>query len=436
MKKLLLTLTAAFSLSVFAQPIELAQIRVADQNSAIQAATKVAEWANNPMLGMMMAAQLSKTDFYKSNGAAPGKPVCLKLVIEADDKTKKPQEALEEIDVEPCKNSACSCRTRPLDGLLEFSCDAKGLTRFTSILEKARDEKGQPYITADDAKDLKSLSSVRVLVRVSANGLDITGEIVPLEGTHLTKMGTQTLSANPLAFAPATALSASAYAAESGMGNPIAVCDAVFAVFKKNGIKLDFLKLARSTGRLSMTLDPTALIAYMKAEGKSAFDKLDPETFVGEVRTAATMTTTDNPATDVSFGFSDYTPGSTVAQRFAATLPEAKGKPIYTALVGSLYSLMKAVLPHAMRSLEPEVASEIKPMLVTLPKESAGAIAAMCWREKETMKFLIRLSKDEVHGIGSSVNVVMGLMMAGAFCEADDALDTDLDEEDFDGDDD
>ncbi len=440
MKKILVSLVAALSLAALATEKEIAHLRVADSTACIKAATKVAEWANNPMLGMMMAAQIAQADvFKKQDAASAGKPVCLRLVIKTKDLKEEADEIMDEVELEPCKNPACACKTRPMDGLLEFTAQGDGLALFANIAEKARTDKGRPVASKEDVKTLREIASVRVVLRQSANGLDISGEAVPRAGSDLAKVGTKTLSATPFAFAPANALCASAHAAESDSGQQIEAVDAVIAVFVRNGFKMDFLKLDRGPERLSMTLDPTRLFAYLQDEGKQVFSKLDPEKFVGEIReaTATATSTTADPACFLSYGVASFAPKFTVAQRFEATLPEAKGKPLFIASVASVYSVVKSILPFVTSNLDAQKAAQLKPVLATLGPENPAAIATMQWREKEAIKFLVRFSKDEFKSLGSTVNVVMGLAMSGALGGCPDDLDDDdFDDDDFDDDED
>ncbi len=413
MKKILVTFAAAFTLAAFAEVEDVAHIRLADRDACVKAAAKLGEWSGNPMLGAMLAAQVAQADVFKKKASQAGKPLCLRLVLDKD-----------ELDVEPCKNGVCASSSRALDGLVEVTFNAQGLTTLARALEKTRMDKDQPV----DMAALKDLSAARVVLRLGANGLDMTGELTPIAGSELSKVGLKPLAADPFAFAPANALCASAHAADSGVGDQRATCDAVLAVFKRNGVKLDFLKLDRGDGRICVTLDSAALTQYAQGEGKTAFQKLDPKTFVGEVQAAVkgSAFTAPCPAFASSFGVAGCAPKGTASRRFAAIFPEAKGKPLFSASVGSLYALFKAaVLPQLVSGLDAKTASQVKPMLAMLPEEGAGGVAVMQWRENGRIKFLFRVSKDEVRSIGAAANVAMGLMMSGALKGADDLDDLD-----------
>ena len=107
-----------------------------------------------------------------------------------------------------------------------------------------------------------------------------------------------------------------------------------------------------------------------------------------------------------------YSPKFSAAARFAATLPEAKGKKLCSAGVLSLSALLQATLPPMMAIMPEKERAEAAPMLAFLPKETAGGIATMGWRENEEIRMMLRISADELKGISSAVTAVMAMEAA------------------------
>jgi len=107
-----------------------------------------------------------------------------------------------------------------------------------------------------------------------------------------------------------------------------------------------------------------------------------------------------------------YTPKFSSSARFAATLPEAKGKKLCSATVLSLSALLQAIVPPMMATLPEKERAEIAPLLAFLPKETAGGIASMGWRENEEVRMMLRISADELKGISSAVTAVMAMESA------------------------
>ena len=69
------------------------------------------------------------------------------------------------------------------------------------------------------------------------------------------------------------------------------------------------------------------------------------------------------------------------------------------------------LVPYVLVHIPEEQRGIMKPLLETLASESKAGIASMGWRPKEgdTMRFLTRISADEVRGIGGMLCSGCGL---------------------------
>ena len=114
----------------------------------------------------------------------------------------------------------------------------------------------------------------------------------------------------------------------------------------------------------------------------------------------------------VSLAMIGHAPKFSASARFAATLPEAKGKRLCSAGILSFSALLQAVVSPMMAALPEKERAEIAPMLAFLPKETAGGIASMGWRENEEIRMMLRISADELKGISTAVTAVMAMSAA------------------------
>ena len=109
----------------------------------------------------------------------------------------------------------------------------------------------------------------------------------------------------------------------------------------------------------------------------------------------------------------------------------------------SYLSVVNAIVPAVVESLDEEQRAMAQPLLAQLPKELKGGMASATWREGDTFKALCRISADEIKGIGAAVNVGMSFAMmqamkgaatgaAGALGDEDDVDDEEVDDDDED----
>ena len=107
-------------------------------------------------------------------------------------------------------------------------------------------------------------------------------------------------------------------------------------------------------------------------------------------------------------GFTPPAAAPTGEKRMAAVLPELAGDRPTSAFYLSLYSLMRDnMLPLAMK-VNSKMKDEIQPFLAIMPPAGANsAMACAGWNEKDGMRFLFRVTKNEIRNIAMAVNAVV-----------------------------
>ena len=249
---------------------------------------------------------------------------------------------------------------------------------------------------------------------VSDRGIDLHGAFKPVAGTEVAKLGLHPLSANPLAFASTDAIVASS-SIDFKKESPLKTWKAVEKILNRHGLGISrFFKIEGSDDLIAMTIDTPAYLKYLQGDATNALEKLDVEKLTEDLMginagaggTSLKMAETPQKA---SLSMVGYTPKFSAAARFAATLPEAKGKSLCSATALSLSALLQAVVHPLMATLPEKERAEMAPMLAFLPKETAGGIASMGWRENEEIRMILRISADELKGISSAVTAAMAM---------------------------
>lgn len=101
--------------------------------------------------------------------------------------------------------------------------------------------------------------------------------------------------------------------------------------------------------------------------------------------------------------------------RLAAALPEAAKERPSGAFYLSLYSMIREnILPSVLKLISKEKAQQIQPFLAVLPAAGANsAIAGAGWSDKDgTLRFLLRITSDEIRNFGAAANAVMAASMS------------------------
>ena len=109
--------------------------------------------------------------------------------------------------------------------------------------------------------------------------------------------------------------------------------------------------------------------------------------------------------------------------RFAAALPEAAKERPSGAFYLSLYSMIRDnILPIVLKVTPKEEAQQIRPILAVLPAAGANsAIAGAGWSDKGgSLRFLLRITSDEIRNFGAAANAVMAVNAAKGGGDVDD----------------
>ena len=219
-----------------------------------------------------------------------------------------------------------------------------------------------------------------------------------------------------------------------GGGNYTGLAGQRLRLVLDSGTELDY---AFGAETLTCCIDIPALVTYIKGEGSETFSKLDPQQFVSEWSKmySGLEYKVEGPAFVTSAAIKGFKPKATVAERFAKTLPEAAGKPLSLVEVTSLYTILKAAAAQ-LADVCDEI-KEFKPLIATLPDEGTGAIASASWREGGDLRYVARISSDEIKSLGATANIAIGAVMAqmmSAMSEEDDDEDCDCEDDEDDDD--
>ena len=306
---------------------------------------------------------------------------------------------------------------KPLGGDLVRICVAeKGMVALrkalTDLTAEAKKNK-QPYDNRLETF-VASVADCYLGLAVSDMGIDLHGAFKPVAGTEVAKLGTHPLSADPFAFASTNAIIAS-----SSIGfkeeSLLKTWKTVEKILKRHGLDLSrFFKIEGSDDLLAMTIDTPAYLKYLQGDATNALEKLDIDKLAEDLMginagAGGTSLKIAETPQKVSLTMIGYTPKYSTSARFAATLPEAKGKSLCSATALSLSALLQAVVHPLMATLPEKERAEMAPMLAFLPKETAGGIASMGWRENEEIRMILRISADELKGISSAVTAAMAM---------------------------
>ena len=309
---------------------------------------------------------------------------------------------------------------KPLgDDLVRICVAEKGMAALRKVLAgftaEAKKNK-QPYDERLDAL-VAGVANFYLGLTVSDRGIDLHGAIKPVPGTEVAQIGIHSLSANPLAFAPTNALVAS-----SSIGfkeeSALKTWKAAEKILNRHGFDVaHFIKAEGSNDLLAMTIDTPAYLKYLQGDATNVFAKLDVDKLTADLMginacAGGTPLKVAETPQRVSLTMIGYTPKFSPSARFAATLPEAKGKRLCSAGVFSFSALLQAMVPPVMAIVPEKERAEMAPMLAFLPKETAGGVASMGWRENEDIRMILRISADELKGISSTVTAVMAMEAA------------------------
>ena len=290
-------------------------------------------------------------------------------------------------------------------------------------------------MSPEDKAALDALKSFAVGLKVSDRGIDMNGSVTFAEGSEFAKVGLKPLGADPFAFADKSVLAASVKAEDAG-NNGITTdkrWNDLLAVVKKHGIDLAKFISRGKTGIAEIyTFDIPAFVKYM-TENMEALSKVDSDKLVEDVGKIGEgeKFAAKAPAYAGALSVKGFESQWKIGERFAATLPEAAGRKPFYVYFCSVSSILKAIAPHALAQVPEEQRAAMKPVVDTFAVETKTGIAGMMWRPKEggSMRLTLRLSADEIRGVGGIIGAAMSFSSALNAGGAADA------EEDDDGDD-
>lgn len=362
--------------------------------------------------------------------------------------------ALDDIEIAQKKMGGDAARVR---------VNKNGLNAIAKVLDKMAEEEKSAGFLKPIIESVRSATAAVVAMKVSDSGVDFNGLLKTASDSALAKFGKTSLGADPLKFAAKDAVYARAIAPGGALRSSLtadAQMKLFFKLVKDLGVDVDkFLSYAVKGDDLRIVGDVKSAIDYFKgaetngfkqAMQKKAGDKDFVERLFREYSEATNKNLTFEPcaqALNLSFAVKGYAGAVPLAERYAATLPEAAAKKPFDCAFISYVSVANAIVPAVVESLDEETRAMAQPLLAQLPKERTCGAASAIWREGDTFKGLVRISADELKGIGAAVNVGMSFAMmnamkgaaagaAGALGDDDDADDDDADDEDDDADDD
>lgn len=498
MKKLIASIVAAIALVASAAPQKVAVVRLADSAGMISALNKVCTMIGNPMISGYAAQGVMDCELYKMFGTPRGGlpftvpvfadldrledetpefavlfPIDGKETFLARFKNIQEKDGMPYVEndsytvfkkvyflfsedgkwVAACDKPqfaqmalGCIEDAKPLEGdILRGSVCGKFFSKTLDLVDKdVVRTSGNPALSAKYKNLLAGMEGCSFELGVGDDGISMRGAIKTAEGSEMAKIGRKTLGANALASAVQDAVAIEAYAEDSFGSTKREVAKAVLDFVASKGFKTDFLNAVFGAETLTCCIDLPALVTYIKGEGSETFSKLDPQQFVSEWSKmySGLEYKVEGPAFVTSAAIKGFKPKFPLSQRFAKTLPEAAGKPLSLVEVTSLYTILKAAAAQ-LADVCDEV-KEFKPLIATLPDEGAGAIASASWREGGDLRYIARISSDEIRSVGTAANLAIGAVMAQAMsamsaCDDDDDDcddDEDCDCEDDEGDED
>ncbi len=410
-------------------PETLLTVQVANMDALVQASAKIGELMGNPMMGAMASMSLTQNEELAEHIAKGAGETSICTVY-----LTKDEDGDDDLDTKWTKAPG------QMDGaVVRVTVPASGVKAVLPLLEKAKGETAcaQKAALDDLIATLRMVDSCTLALKVSDAGLEIGGTLVPVAGTDLAKIGTVPLAEDPFAFAPATALVADAYAANSGYAaDTLDQVQTILDVLNKNGVKTDWLKSQRTDNFLQLTLDSAAAIRYFKGEGKEAVTKLKPEMFEGVTCLKGSgRPVVGGPAMGTSLSLANAAAKTSPTARFRRVLPEAAAKKPFGARVISLYALLTALANDGVQLAPEKDAATLKSLLATLPPPGDGASAGAIWREGDAFGFVSRLSADEFRGLAVAIQSVGAYAAMSGVKTASD-IDIEFDDDDDDDDDD
>ena len=286
------------------------------------------------------------------------------------------------------------------------------------LAKKEKDEQKSKNL-AIAQKRFTMIESARVGVRATETAVDLRGSAKPLPSTEAAAVGLTPLGQDPLAFAPADAIAATA--AAPGAGCPefgLRRYVAVSILLEKYGIKSDYLTAAFTDATANILFDPAKAIAFFQGPGKEKAAAIDPAIFSAELREAvyeaSDVALCATPASNISLAIAGHPAPVPPAEALVKTLPEAAAVRPYFVQHIAIYALLKGLAKEFAALAPAEAQTGIAAMLATLPPPGAAGTASAYFRNGDDISFITRISADEIRGVGALVNAAIGFITAQA----------------------
>ena len=316
--------------------------------------------------------------------------------------------------------------------VLRAYLNEKGVKILLQSVNAVQKERAKGY-DANLQNILKMLTECRggmFGVKVSGHGLDFGFRMRTMDGSELMKSVSGRLTSDPFAFVGPDALSAATHAENQGGLTPAETATFVREVLAlaKNDFGVDlnpFLLLTEKGSNLRFCVDLAQAFAFVEARQKdkafkeSITKKLADKKFTEQEKAKWKNLMTkferplkaEGPAGSFELAIKGRKGKFSVAERFAATLPEAAQKPVSSVSFASFYSFVRELLPLCVARLSDQERTNLQPILAQLPPEAKGGIASAVWGEKKELRGVLRISADELKGLASTFSAFMAYNM-------------------------
>lgn len=426
----------------------VATLQIADTASLVQGISKLGEMTGNAMLGMM-ASQAIAQNPYAEMLDAPREGAGMTFVLFMENGNLEtailyPVSVTKAQFLKSCEGAVESNGLiKAESSFVAFSKDgkwaavgdnprrARAALKETAIAEKKidgdlvrirvdnigaiKDQVSDMLSACGNGKlkeQIDSIASVVAAIKVGNRGLDFRTSVKVSEGSALDKAGKTPLAPGYFSFAGPDAV----WAQAAGKNSGTEFIDSVDLVktLAKHGIDVSSFyddkssELDKNIGKF--VIDVPALARYFKQFdfGKVNGDKLRDD-IVKLKRDCG------DEEMKCSIAIKGHTPVASVEDRFAHTMPEAKGKNVAAASFLSLGSIMKVAMPAGLAVADKNVKQQLAPLVAMIPPEAKGGTAYICWRDGATIKSLVRISPDEFKSLSP---LVAGCMMFGTAAPA------------------
>ena len=323
-----------------------------------------------------------------------------------------------------------------------------GIKLASMAIEKAAAEKpaeADGKLDAENAKVavefIKKIKAGYLAIAVNDKGIDLSGSVLPVEGSDLAAIGKKgTIDpVKALSAAQADSVSTSVYAPGLFNASTFAeTIDMAIDALAKNGIKTEFMKYSRKGNNVACALDIKKAVEYISGEGKKALEKVDDKAFEESMeKVSQNISKTwykydqDTKSGMIAIAMPPYKPEKSPSAMFTGVFSKDEiRKDAVFAAVYSFYDIVKVVIGELMKVVKDPEFDQLKPLMAMLPPEGNGGCGAMSWVEKGKIRGLYRISPGEIKGISSFANIAMASMMSKAAAGAQMSFDDDDDDDD------